>query len=107
MMTTAEIIRFASAEGFTKEHAKDIVHRQVHEMLSVLTDMDEEEATKRVLVNIGYYTGYLDHATADRIMELFDTEHPMFGKSHPTQAEALAIGIAWGKRSKEKEGKLF
>ena len=101
-MNTPELIKLASVEGFTKENAKALVHMQVHEMMSVLTDLGEDEATKRVLSSIGYYTGYLDHATADKIMDLFETEHPIFGKTHPTPEEALRLGLEYGRRSKER-----
>ena len=60
-----------------------------------------EEASRRLLDNIGYCTGYCSHEHADRIMDLFQTEHPMFGKTHPTPEEALRMGIEMGEASRK------
>jgi hypothetical protein len=60
-------------------------------------------AAANILSNIGYFTGYFDHATADRIMDLFDCEHPVFGRNHPTAEEAWRIGLEYGQRSKERK----
>jgi len=46
--------------------------------------------------NIGYCTGHFDTATADRVMQLFDCEHPVFGRGHPTPEEEFEMGRALG-----------
>jgi hypothetical protein len=61
-----------------------------------------DAARTMVLRNIGYYTGYLDHETADKVMGMFETEHPVWGKSHPSQDEILRLGIEHGQRLREK-----
>ena len=48
--------------------------------------------------NIGYLSGYFPREKADRILALFATEHPIFGKGHPTAEEAFAMGQAFGKK---------
>ncbi len=55
-----------------------------------------EEATKIQLSNIGYFTGYYDSDTAQRVMRLFRTAHPIFGTSTPTAEEALEAGRKLG-----------
>lgn len=101
MRSLNEIMRIAQAEDFTKANAAAIVKEQVDEMVTVL-HYDADEARKITLTNIGYYAGYFRAEFADKIYEMFDTEHPIFGKKHPTAEEALKIGMEWGRRSKEK-----
>jgi ferric iron reductase protein FhuF len=101
MMTQAEMIKLALKAG-TKERARELVDQQVSEMVDVL-QYAEPEARRITLVNIGYYTGYLDHETADKIMDLFETEHPIFGRTHPSPEEAFRLGRELGERMKQRE----
>jgi hypothetical protein len=100
MMSQPEMVSLALKFG-TKEKAREIVDVQVKEMVDVL-NYDEAEARRVTLVNIGYYTGYLDHETADRIMDLFETEHPVFGRTHPTPQEAFRLGRELGEKAKRR-----
>jgi hypothetical protein len=100
MMSIPGMIRLALIKG-TKEDAKKIVDQQVEEMVSVL-EYEPEKARVIVLRNIGYYTGYLDHETADRVMELFDTEHPYFGRKHPSPEEILKMGMELGRKQRSR-----
>lgn len=50
--------------------------------------------------NIGYCSGYYDRKTAGRIMEIFQTAHPIFGTSTPTTKEALQAGRALSERKR-------
>ena len=104
MRSLDEIMRLASADDFTGKNAKAIVKEQVEEMVKVL-EYDPAEARRIVLQNIGYYCGYYPADFADRVYELFDTEHPIFGRKHPTPEEAFRLGQEWGQRSKEKAQK--
>jgi predicted membrane-bound dolichyl-phosphate-mannose-protein mannosyltransferase len=36
---------------------------------------------KYALSNIGYCAGYYNHKTAQRILKIFNAEHPIFGKA--------------------------
>lgn len=100
MKSIPDMIKLALMTG-TKECAHQIVKDQIDEMVAVL-DYDEAEARRVTLVNIGYYTGYMDHETADRIMDLFETEHPIFGRTHPTPQEAFRLGRELGEQMKRR-----
>lgn len=56
----------------------------------------EAEAVERA--NLGYWAGYYDNATRERVERLFNCAHPVFGKiaevGPPSPAEALAAGMA-------------
>ena len=69
MMTQPEMVKLALRYG-TKEKAREIVDVQVFEMVTAL-GYDEAEARRLTLTNLGYYSGYFDHETADKIMDLF------------------------------------
>ncbi|MCK1501535.1 hypothetical protein [Bradyrhizobium sp. 188] len=61
------------------------------------TRAEAEEIEK---ANLGYWAGYYDNATRERVERLFSCAHPYFGKiaevGPPTPAEALAAGIERG-----------
>lgn len=61
-----------------------------------------DEAVAVVRENIGYYTGYYDRETADRVMRLFNASHPIFGRSYPTTEEAFRTGVEYGEERKEQ-----
>lgn len=51
--------------------------------------------TKR---DIGYYAGYLSEEAFYRILDLFETEHPVFGKTLPdTPMEAFKMDIEYAR----------
>ena len=50
-----------------------------------------KEAERIVRQNLGYYAGYYDAATMERVNRLFQT-NPIFGRTCPTPEEALAAG---------------
>jgi len=104
MRSLSEIMQLAAADDFTKAKAAAIVKEQVDEMVKVL-EYKRAEAKKIVLNNIGYYCGYYPADFADKIYELFDTEHPIFGRTHPAPEEAFRLGMEWGQRAKEKAQK--
>lgn len=101
MMSIPEIIKAGLAAG-TKDAAAAIVTERVGEMMLEL-GYKPEDARKTLLSNIGYYTGYLDHETADKVMELFDTEHPYFGRKHYTPEEILKMGYEIGRKMREEK----
>jgi hypothetical protein len=100
MKTIADMIKLALMTR-TRECAQQIVKDQVSEMVEIL-GYTEAEARRLTLINIGYYTGYLDHETADTVMELFETEHPVFGRTHPTPQEAFRLGKELGEQMKRR-----
>ena len=60
-------------------------------------DRAEAEQTERI--NIGYYAGYYDGETQERVNQIFRTTHPIFGASRPTPEQAFEAG----KRMAEEE----
>ena len=54
--------------------------------------LSKEKAREIALQNIGYFAGYCDMETADRILKIFHTLHPVFGSAFPTPEEALEMG---------------
>lgn len=63
-------------------------------------DMDGRQVAKQ---NLGYYAGYYDQATAKKIYEFYECEHPIFGTHFPTPEEAFDIGKKWGEAIKKGE----
>lgn len=56
----------------------ELVKRQME-----VWNMSEDEARTSVLANLGYYAGYYNAATFDRVMKVFKTAHPIFGAQYP------------------------
>lgn len=52
--------------------------------------------------NLGYYAGYCDHETRERVERLFGCSHPVFGaiatNGPPSPEEAFAKGVEMGKQ---------
>lgn len=86
----------------TKEQAAALVKIEAAEAAEFYK-ISEGEATARLLENIGYMTGYFSSEQADRIMELFDTQHPIFGRTHPSAEEAYRMGHELGTKSRGGE----
>jgi len=53
--------------------------------------------------NLGYYAGYYDPVTRDRVNKLFGAVHPIFGATTPTQKEAFEAGLKLGQAAARKE----
>lgn len=81
----------------TKQQAAALVDEEARAMAEFY-QINEQEARATLLSNIGYVTGYFSHEEADNIMELFDTEHPVFGRQHPSAEEAYRMGHEYGER---------
>lgn len=62
-----------------------------------------DRATEIARNNIGYMTGYHDRETAERVLRLYKTAHPVFGKKRPTARKAFALGQLYGASSKQKK----
>jgi hypothetical protein len=97
-MDLAEIVRTGLAAG-TREKARELVAEEVGRICAAEPKRDPTEVKTTLLSNIGYLAGYEDLETADRIYDLFETEHPVFGRHHPTPQEALARGLFYGYRN--------
>jgi len=99
LMSLQEIMQRV-ADGMTKEEANTLLTAQVKEIVAL--GRSQEEATRLVLENIGYYAGYYSHEIADRAYDLFDTEHPIWGREHPSPEEIFRLGLEHGRRSRER-----
>ena len=59
-----------------------------------------EEATRIQKSNLGYFAGYFDHETRERVEALFCCQHPVFGAASsgaPSAEEAFEMGAAMAK----------
>jgi hypothetical protein len=52
--------------------------------------------------NMGYVSGYYDRETADKIMKIFKTSHPIFGTTHPAPEDAFEMGKRMAQDFKNK-----
>ena len=55
-----------------------------------------DEAMRIVKQNIGYMSGYCGNDEMKEIQDIFETAHPIFGRSVPTPKEALEAGMKSG-----------
>ena len=59
---------------------------------------DEMTAAQIAKINLGYYAGYYDAETRERVERLFSCTHPVFGgiaeKGAPTTEEAFSAGAS-------------
>ena len=76
-----------------KEYLKAMVERYMR-----ITDNSREECERVAKVNLGYWAGYYDAETQERVNRLFNTEHPIFGKTQPTPEEAFEAGKRWAEK---------
>ena len=76
--------------------ARAYFERCVEHNMRMTPGRTHEEAENFERSNIGYWAGYYDHATRERVEQLFNCQHPVFGKAReriPTADEALAAGF--------------
>jgi hypothetical protein len=95
MTRLSEYCDAAKREDFTKEQATAMLEAGVNEV-ALEHGWTLEQARSALRHDIGYFAGYYEAATADRVYELFDTEHPVFGRKHPTPAVAFRMGFEMG-----------
>jgi hypothetical protein len=93
----------AAMKASTQDEADSILERLVAGHLAE-TACTHEEALKIQRSNLGYYAGYRDAETRERVERLFSCAHPFFGaiaeKGQPTAEEALEMGKQLGLKSK-------
>lgn len=87
-----EITDQAEADAYFK----DLVELQMQ------FNPDPKEAESIARSNLGYYAGYYDDITRERVERLFKCKHPVFGSiaenGAPTPEQAFAAGVAAAKR---------
>lgn len=102
MRKLTEYFLMADRDDFTKEEAAKVIEADIHEIAAEYK-IPLSEARTRLLTDIGYYAGYYEAHTADRVFELFNTEHPIFGREHPTPAVAFRRGYEMGSQPKKEK----
>lgn len=73
----------------------------VRHTLKLRPELTLAEAESIERQNLGYYAGYYDQATQERVQRVFNCEHPIFGKAsnEVTRERAMRLGAALaGKR---------
>lgn len=73
----------------TKEEATAYLKRCVEHTMLCRPELSKGEAIRLEKSNIGYWTGYLDSTTALRVLDLFETEHPIFGRNFGLDPQKL------------------
>ena len=87
----------------TKEEATLFIQKETDEVLKLRPELVREQARRIVMENIGYLTGYLDQAEANRLLRLFDARHPFLGGPGEwpiDREETFAIGKKVGSQVK-------
>jgi hypothetical protein len=68
---------------------------------------DGKSAEEIALDNLGYYAGYYDNETRERVERLFKCQHPVFGSiaenGAPTAEEAFAAGMRLGRQHQKMQ----
>lgn len=82
------------------EEAAEYFEQCVQHTMSYGRSRDEAEKIERQ--NLGYYAGYYDDATRERVERLFSCAHPVFGQiaivGAPTPEQAFNAGLKAGSR---------
>lgn len=81
----------------TKEEADQFLADYIANIDQTREPGEDVEYSSRdiALQNIGYCSGYYSREESKRILELFDTVHPIFGKDCSSPEEAFKKGIEW------------
>lgn len=90
-MTIGECYRPAM-EIKTVEEAQDYFEALVERNMRIRPEHTREDAEKIERENIGYYAGYYDYETSQRVLTLFGAVHPIFGTSSPDAKAAFELG---------------
>lgn len=93
----------------TEEEARQYLHDYavfIQKYLDKKPDPKGRTAIQIAKINIGYFSGYYDSETNKRVQELFNTAHPIFGRTEPTPEKALVAGKRFAE-GKTKERELF
>jgi len=82
----------------TKKEAQAYLGLLVQHNMSLAANRTQEEAIRIEKSNLGYFAGYYDAKTMNRVNKLFNTTHPVFGCAAPSPEKALKIGMNLSKR---------
>lgn len=74
--------------------------------MKAVNALSREEAEEIERQNLGYYAGYYDNETRERVERIFKCKHPIFGsiaeKGPPTVEQALSAGMKMGEKIKKR-----
>jgi hypothetical protein len=62
------------------EEAEEFFYKYVN-CISMEKHLSWDESIRVAKSNLGYFAGYYDKETCDIIYKVYDTQHPIFGKS--------------------------
>jgi hypothetical protein len=98
----------------TQEEASRYLYRLVTYVIAHAEEKDKKGLTfdDHVRIqksNLGYFAGYFDSRTMERVNRVFNTAHPVFGRTAPTLEEAFNARKEFAKtgkmpKSKEQQG---
>lgn len=92
----------------TREQADAWLEREADDMMREYPQQFTlDDAKKLIRINLGYMSGYYDMDVAQRVYELYDAEHPVFGtpamRAKVTPEDAFAAGKLWAAKNKEAD----
>lgn len=64
-------------------------------------NISRDEIERIVHSNLGYWAGYHDKGTIEKVHAVYGSSHPIFGNSTPTSSEAFNMGLELGKSLKK------
>lgn len=78
------------------QYKKDYI-AYIQKSLDKKPDPNSKTAKETVNINLGYFAGYYDDKTRERIERLFNCSHPVFGSiksnGRPTAQESFDAGV--------------
>ena len=86
----------------TEEEAKAYFAALVRRHIRLTGDSDEE-ATRVERINVGYYAGYYDADTRQRVYSLYGFGHPFFGRMEASPDQLLNAGKAYATLSQASD----
>lgn len=89
----------------TREQAQAVVADEVKRIQADGHYRSAEELRLIVKANIGYLAGYYSRDEAARLLDLFETEHPFFGKIEDwpkSPEDALKMGFDYAEAMKKR-----
>lgn len=106
MRSISEILNLVTDGRITtQEQAREIV-KQEAERAALYYEISVEKARENILASIGYATGYYSHTFALHVLDLFETEHPIFGRTSPTPEEAYRLEQEYAAKLSAKDKAL-
>lgn len=101
-----EITDQAEADAYFERCVEHTIWHLINDGKAATRSEARAEAERIERINLGYFAGYYDHATRERVERLFSCEHPIFGsiakRGAPTADKALMSGVVRGFNAKHE-----